>query len=196
MFVVDSAEPLGSVVEVALEAVGGVVGETFRADLDAAVGGGVAGDSVFEGELEVVEGLVEPEPLVVVEGGAGLYFGGDGAVFDGPDAGVSLPAVEGLAVEDGGWGGVGGGGKSGERDEGAERAEGCEVHGGGESERRGGHPVITRSGARVAVLWGPRQSFRSLRRSKTARRDQSRSGASAREHSETSTCQRRSVLAV
>jgi len=67
VFVVDSAEPLGAVVEIALEAMGGVVGETFRADLDAAVGGGVAGDSVFEGELEVVEGLVEPKPLVVVE---------------------------------------------------------------------------------------------------------------------------------
>ena len=133
VFVVDSAEPLGAVVEVALEAAGGVVGETFRADLDAAVGGGVAGDSVFEGELEVVERLVEPEPLVVIEGVAGFYLGGDGAVFDRPDAGVSLPAVERLAVEDGGWGGVGGGGKSGERDEGADRAEGGEVHGGGES---------------------------------------------------------------
>lgn len=103
MFIVESADPVAGGVEVGLVADGVTVFSDFGTDLDAGVGGGVACDSEFEFEFEVVEFAVCPlEELVLL---AGVLFGGlacDGAVFDGPIGHVGgRPAVEVFTVEDG-----------------------------------------------------------------------------------------------
>jgi hypothetical protein len=58
-------------VEIALETAGGSIGGPVRADLDAAVGGGMTGDAEFAGEFEIVNGSVPPEPFAAVEAAGG-----------------------------------------------------------------------------------------------------------------------------
>jgi len=81
------------------------VAEVLAAILDAGVAR-VAGEAVGETQLEVADDLLLVAVLgdeeVVTLGGVFLGGGaGDGAVLDGPVFLAALPAVEGLAIEQG-----------------------------------------------------------------------------------------------
>ena len=88
-----------------------MVGQEAGAKLEAAIDGAFAVEAGFEFEFEVgefaagraSEFAAGPEEVLV--GVAGAVFGdagGDGAFFDGPVGGFgSLPAGQGVAVEDG-----------------------------------------------------------------------------------------------
>ena len=111
VFVVDATEPELSVVEVALVSGGVARGVFLRADLDAGIGGGPAGDAVLEREVKVRDGAFPVEEFVIREALSFGNGGGDGSVFDSPDGGIALPLIEGFSVEEADWGGGEGQGK-------------------------------------------------------------------------------------